>query len=362
VFAQGATGEKQRMQEKIVTPLLRSIQAHETRIKSASEQLTSGKAEQIRTLLLNTPDTPLLKDLDRRDVMALHPRVFLGYLSKQEQIEKGMESFPLAPSYSRAKLYDRIKHFLTAAEIKENPLKLIFDGTVKFWNTIRVSESKRLAPLLWMYGARRFQQKMLDSMNSGYQLGVSENPLSKPHDEAGILEFDKARASRAHGTWASLLWLKHPSVTEVRPAVANERLAWKPQMEGGFVYALKEYDALQDFVAQHIRSKIPHGNPPLEKQAEWMIAALPKSQMLVLATSNMHHIENAAQQISGAAVVQGDDTRKPILIGQVLWRLNFTDGQGKHRTALLFSGPEMTEMAIKSKDEGSVSLPKRDLE
>lgn len=317
------------------------------RVLTESGVLRNGDYKAVERALFSMPVVPLrstLQDLDRKDLFA---RVALEYVPASEGSESGLLSFPVAPSNSRpGALYDSRRELPDSGALQGNPFMMLFDGSTVFWNTIRVGQNSRLSPSFWLHAARNFDPGLLSDIRSGQQVHRIDRDIPPPYNAAGIVPVSNETFANSAPRWVNLAWLKIPGSTESNGVLNPNKLYWEPQLEGAYMYDLATHDGLRSFIASQIGKQLVDTNPLHQIQKELLFAALPKASLVVLAADATPIFENTMQHASGGAVLDLDVDKKPVLAGQLLWKITLQQSGGNKRTAYIVSGPEMTRKAL----------------
>ena len=325
----------------------RVVKAFEDKIVERHSVLNSGKAQDVLAFVLSYPKIPHYEQLHAIEVRALFPRVHKKYLSPAEEQHEGLLSFPIVPSsYTPTAVYDRKTTVPTQSELQNSAKTVIFDGSMIYASGIRVRGDRRLLPPLYRYALADGSEQALNEIFAGRQtFSVDRNLGGTVFDKAGVLGFDFTTANNAHGKWVSLCWAKNPQIAEDTGFSDPRKQYWDHQIEGGFMYDLEKSAALKSVVVDTIL-KIKGTSDAHQLQKKMLLATHTGARLFVTSSDDTAFFEAQMQQVGGAAVVSSDAAHKPVLIGQVMWRIDLPRPDGGIQVAFLVSGAEQTKAAI----------------
>ncbi|MFM2415169.1 MAG: hypothetical protein RI911_862 [Candidatus Parcubacteria bacterium] len=324
------------------------VQAFEQTINAKRAVLQSGTDDQVRSLLLEFPKVPhyeSLHDIERR---ALFPNVYKGYLSPEEEREKGMLSFPVVPSsVVPASVYDRKTEIPSTSQLMNDKKIMLFDGSMIYANGIRVAKERRIAPPLYAYAVADGSDQKEAEIVGGQQVFALDRSLSGTvFDAAGIVPFNFERAESADGKWVSVCWMKNPQISEDNGFSNPRRLYWDPQIEGAFMYDLGRNASLKRYVERTLRESVKGTSATHNLNKEMMLAGLHNAKLVVMASDDVHFFESQMQQVGGAAILDRGESGEPHLVGQAMWRIDIPKPGGGFQVAFLVSGAEQTKRAV----------------
>ncbi len=357
LFAQGRVAKPTI--ESQAPQIVRALRAFEEKIRTQSMQaiLKNGSSEQVRHLLLQNPEIPHYERLSLTDRRFLHAHFHMGYIDEKEALERGKFSFPITSSFAIPtpdRFFSGSRRVPTYEEVMENPALMEYDGSPRFWNTIRVGKDIRISPGYQLYEARSFDKSILRRVLEGQGVEGIRSPIFPPHDQAGILPFDLEFAKKTVDLAVSVLWLRLPEKIDsdgVSDPQKVNKLRRKPEISSGMLYNLQSGTSIYSFVEQCIRESGSERNPRFAYYRDIQLRSLSRARLLVMNSSDTYHFERTMQQVGGAAVVRAKEDGTPHLIGQVLWWTYIPSVRsGKPpRIAFIVSDPESTNAAVQDK-------------
>jgi hypothetical protein len=348
-FAQGRKSPRVEQHRSVIAS---TLTAAEARIESAKEVLRNGSPSQVQALLHGAPSVPHYERMSTNERLSVFPNFSMGYITEQASLETGKMSFPMTASFCVPKaLYDANRYVPTIEEIMKDPRLMEYDGSPRFWNTIRVGKYLRISPGHAMYEAREFDESILRRVQNGEGVFSIKDYIFPPYDNAGVLTFDASFAQQAAGKAVSLVWLRLPEKVEtdgIADALTTHKLRRKAEMSSAMLYELDGNAALRSFVEQSIRSAGSERNPRFLYYRDIQLASLSRARLVVMNSTDIYHFERTMQQVGGAGVVKSAADGKPYLIGQVLWQVYIPSNNpaSKPRIGFIVSDVSSTEQAV----------------